>query len=153
MLTAAKPLGRFFGKLLSVTVLATSSVVAAPSSKPAALTFEQDIRPILKANCFHCHGEEDKVKGGLDVRLRHLLAKGGEHGPAIVPGKPEKSRLFTMVRDGEMPQSDKKLSPRRSRSSASGSPAARRSPARSRRSRALPMTSRWRNGRTGRFSR
>ena len=51
------------------------------------------------------------MKGGLDVRLRHLLATGGEHGPAIVPGKPEKSRLFTMVRDGEMPQSEKKLSP------------------------------------------
>ncbi len=75
-----------------------------------ALTFEKDIRPILKANCFHCHGDEGKVKGGLDVRLRHLIAKGGEQGAAIVPGKPEKSLLFTMVRDGEMPKSEKKLS-------------------------------------------
>jgi mono/diheme cytochrome c family protein len=100
--------------LTAAAILATSSLVAAPAAKPAAsaaLTFEKDIRPILKANCFHCHGEEEKVKGGLDVRLRHLIAKGGESGPAIVPGKPEKSRLFTMVRDGEMPKSEKKLSP------------------------------------------
>lgn len=92
----------------------TGALQAAPAPKPVPdgpLTFERDVRPILKANCFHCHGEDDKVKGGLDVRLRHLLAKGGEHGPAIVPGKPDKSRLFTLVRDGEMPQSDKKLSP------------------------------------------
>ncbi|KAF0178707.1 MAG: hypothetical protein FD161_1751 [Limisphaerales bacterium] len=87
--------------------------MAAAAAKPAAtgpLTFEKDIRPILKANCFHCHGEEGKTKGGLDARLRHLIAKGGESGPAIVPGKPDKSRLFTMVRDGEMPQSERKLS-------------------------------------------
>jgi len=89
--------------------------MAAPAAKTAAtgpLTFEKDIRPILKANCFHCHGEEGKTKGGLDVRLRHLIAKGGEQGAAIVPGKPEKSLLFTMVRDGEMPKGEgKKLPP------------------------------------------
>ncbi len=89
--------------------------MAAPAAKTAAtgpLTFEKDIRPILKANCFHCHGEEGKTKGGLDVRLRHLIAKGGEQGAAIVPGKAEKSLLFTMVRDGEMPKGQgKKLPP------------------------------------------
>ena len=34
-----------------------------------------------------------------------------EHGAAITPGSPEKSRLFALVRDGEMPKSEKKLSP------------------------------------------
>ncbi|MEN9574487.1 MAG: hypothetical protein RL514_2342 [Verrucomicrobiota bacterium] len=99
-------------RLLAAILLAGNSLSAAP--KPAAtgpLTFEKDIRPILKANCFHCHGEDGKTKGGLDARLRHLLAKGGEHGTAIIPGKPEKSPLFTLVRDGEMPKSEKKLSP------------------------------------------
>jgi cytochrome c553 len=101
--------------LTAAAILATSSLTAAPAAKPLAtgpLTFEKDIRPILKANCFHCHGEEGKMKGGLDVRLRHLIAKGGEQGAAIVPGKPEKSLLFTMVRDGEMPKGEgKKLPP------------------------------------------
>src|SRR5438876_5244 len=33
------------------------------------LTFEQHVRPILKAHCFQCHGEEEKPKGKLDLRL------------------------------------------------------------------------------------
>ncbi|NBV22606.1 MAG: DUF1553 domain-containing protein [Proteobacteria bacterium] len=92
--------------------LAGTQLFAAPKPAPVEpLTFEKDIRPILKANCFHCHGEGEKLKGGLDVRLKHLIAKGGEHGAAITPGSPEKSRLFALVRDGEMPKSEKKLSP------------------------------------------
>ena len=74
------------------------------------LTFERDIRPILKAHCFDCHGEGEKLKGDLDLRLRRLLLKGGESGPAIVPGNPEKSLLFEKVRSGEMPKRDMKLS-------------------------------------------
>ena len=60
----------------------------------ATVTFEADIRPILKAHCFHCHGEDGSAKGGLDVRLQKLLIKGGKHGPAIAPGQAEKSLLF-----------------------------------------------------------
>jgi hypothetical protein len=65
-------------------------------------TFEKDVRPILKAHCFQCHGESGKLKGDLDVRLTRLMLKGGENGPAIVPGKPTESPLFTKVRDGGM---------------------------------------------------
>ena len=111
---AEKHSGPLRHAISALAALSASSLLAAPATKPAApaeLTFERDIRPILKANCFHCHGEEGKTKGGLDVRLRHLLAKGGEHGPAIVPGKAEKSRLFTLVRDGEMPKGENKKLP------------------------------------------
>jgi hypothetical protein len=73
------------------------------------LTFEQHIRPILKANCFDCHGEGEKLKGGLDLRLRHLMVKGGESGPAIVPGDPAKSHLVELISKGEMPKREKKL--------------------------------------------
>ena len=60
----------------------------------ATVTFEADVRPILKAHCFHCHGEDGSAKGGLDVRLRKLLLKGGKHGPAIALGQAEKSLLY-----------------------------------------------------------
>src|SRR5438874_11585263 len=74
-------------------------------------TFEKDIRPILKAHCFDCHGEGEKLRGGLDLRLRRLMLKGGDGGPVIVPGKPEKSLLFKMVQSGDMPKRGKKLAP------------------------------------------
>ncbi|HSJ02926.1 MAG TPA: PSD1 and planctomycete cytochrome C domain-containing protein [Verrucomicrobium sp.] len=76
----------------------------------ATLTYEKDVRPILKAHCFHCHGEDGEVKGGLDVRLRRFLAQGGKSGPAIVPGKAHDSLLLEMLNSGEMPKGAKKLS-------------------------------------------
>jgi hypothetical protein len=72
-------------------------------------TFERQIRPILKANCFPCHGEGEKLKGGLDLRLRRLLVQGGEAGAAIVPGKRDESLLFERIGKGEMPPGKKKL--------------------------------------------
>ena len=82
---------------------------SAPALAAAPPTFEKDIRPILKAHCFECHGEGEKLKGGLDLRLRRLMLHGGDDGPVIVPGKPDRSPLFKLVQSGEMPKRDKKL--------------------------------------------
>ena len=95
-------------RILSVLVAALASGLGGAAG--AELSFERDVRPILKANCFQCHGEGEKTKGGLDARLRRLLVKGGESGPAIVPGKPEASRLFELIQKGEMPKGEHKLS-------------------------------------------
>src|SRR6266699_4759708 len=90
--------------LVGGLLFASGPVIAA-----APPTFEKDIRPILKAHCFECHGEGQKLKAGLDLRLRRLMLKGGDDGPVLVPGKPERSLLFKMVHSGEMPKRDKKL--------------------------------------------
>lgn len=76
--------------------------------RASALTFEKDVRPILKANCFDCHGEGE-TKGGLDLRLKRLMVAGGKSGAAILPGKPAKSPLVELIRNGEMPKREKKL--------------------------------------------
>jgi len=66
-------------------------------------SFERDVRPILKAACFQCHGEDENPSVGLDVRLVRRLQTGGESGPALIPGDREASLLYQRVRDGEMP--------------------------------------------------
>ncbi|MEQ8790752.1 MAG: DUF1553 domain-containing protein [Pirellulaceae bacterium] len=92
-----------------VLLLATASTVAQEQSAPL---FERDIRPLLKASCFQCHGEEKDLQGGLDLRLRRFMITGGDSGPAIVPHEPESSYLIERLRSGEMPPGDKeKLSP------------------------------------------
>lgn len=73
------------------------------------LNFEQHIRPILKANCFDCHGEGGKLRGELDLRLKRFMLRGGESGPVLVPGQPEESLIFQMVSSHKMPKRDRKL--------------------------------------------
>ena len=91
---------------LSLT-LCVSGASPAESGPPR---FEKHIRPILKAHCWQCHGEEEDLKGGLDTRLARFLLKGGESGPAIVPGKHNESLLYERVASGEMPPGSKTLS-------------------------------------------
>lgn len=73
-------------------------------------TFERHVRPILKAHCFHCHGEEPEPSGGLDLRLVRLMFAGGDSGSAIVSGDPEQSHVWQRIAAEEMPPGPKKLS-------------------------------------------
>ena len=70
--------------------------------------FEQRIRPLLVEKCNACHGAE-KQKGSLRLDSLEAMLKGGESGPAVVPGKPGESLLVEAVNyEGlEMPPSGK----------------------------------------------
>ncbi len=74
------------------------------------ITFEQHIRPILKTHCFLCHGEEEKPKAKLDLRLTSLIKTGGKSGPAIIVQDVDKSLLWKRISTDEMPDGPKKLS-------------------------------------------
>lgn len=65
--------------------------------------FETDVRGIFKKHCFHCHGEEETVEGGLDLRLVRWMVEGGDSGSAVVAGKPEASLLYQRLESHEMP--------------------------------------------------
>ena len=95
---------------LSWTTVATAAD-AVPDKKGIAF-FEKSIRPVLIESCYECHSikEGAKLKGGLALDSRDGLLRGGESGPAIVPGSPADSLLIEALRhDGlEMPP-DKKL--------------------------------------------
>lgn len=97
----------------AVELFAASPIPAGAQSaaSKAAPVFETHVRPILKAHCFHCHGEEDELQGGLDLRLVRLITKGGESGSALVAGKHSESLLFERIASNEMPPGEKKMSP------------------------------------------
>jgi mono/diheme cytochrome c family protein/uncharacterized protein YdcH (DUF465 family) len=88
---------------------------AAEPNKAQLDFFESKIRPIFVNNCYKCHSHEStKLKGGLSLEYRDTLLKGGDTGPAIVVGDPEKSLLIKAVRytdpDLQMPPKGEKLS-------------------------------------------
>ena len=82
------------------------STVAEEPSTASIPAFDKDVRPLLQAKCWRCHGEEVR-KGELALHTPAGIRKGSESGPVIVPGQSAKSRLYELVRDGEMPP-DKK---------------------------------------------
>jgi len=92
--------------LLAVATLLTSTMCAnAQEKKPTAAAiqfFESKVRPVLVEYCFECHADK-KHKGGLKVDSLAALLEGGDQGPAIVPGHPEKSLLVKAI-NHESPQ-------------------------------------------------
>src|SRR4051794_4289087 len=61
--------------------------------------FEKKIRPVLVEHCSKCHAADaEKVKGGLLLDTRDGLRKGGDTGPSVVPGSPERSSLIKAIR-------------------------------------------------------
>lgn len=77
-----------------------------PSAEAAAF-FRQTVWPILSEHCIGCHNPQRAGRsGGLDQTTRATLLKGGRHGPAIVPGKPDESLLIRRV-TGADPERDR----------------------------------------------
>src|SRR3954452_23872681 len=72
--------------------------------------FGERVWPLLEARCVKCHGTE-KQKGELRLDSREAALKGGENGPALVPGKPEESLLIKLIhhadKDRTMPLKEK----------------------------------------------
>ena len=77
--------------------------------------FESRIRPIFVERCYECHSHDaEKIKGGFVLDSRAGLLKGGDRGPVIIPGDPDRSLLIKAVRytdaDLRMPPKHKRLS-------------------------------------------
>ncbi len=74
----------------------------APPTPDQLAFFEKNIRPVLAKECYSCHSTgAEKVRGGLKLDTRDGIRKGGDHGPAVVPGDPEKSWLLKAIQHDE----------------------------------------------------
>jgi hypothetical protein len=94
--------GRLLWILIALTVLQPGPAASAAGKAARAagsIDFGKEIRPILSDNCFACHGpDKDKRKAGLRLDLKEDAFKALDSGGfAIVPGKPEASRLLAVV--------------------------------------------------------
>jgi hypothetical protein len=79
--------------LAVVLLLASAAPAAAP---PAQVDFVRDVRPILAARCYRCHGPTKQV-AGLALNRKDRALEGGDSGPAVVPGNAAASRLVRYV--------------------------------------------------------
>lgn len=96
--------------LLAVAwVCSIEATVAADIDPAKAAFYKEKVLPILKANCFSCHGPESELKGELFLGNRDGLLEGGEAGPAVDVDDPDASILLSAINyeSFEMPPKSK----------------------------------------------
>lgn len=81
---------------INMGAAAQTAVAAGP-----AVT-QHEIIPLMYLRCTVCHGLRVQ-EGGLDLRSKAAMLRGGKSGPAIAPGKPEESLLLKRIHAAEMP--------------------------------------------------
>jgi hypothetical protein len=86
-------------RLTFACLLALTAAGAAGAQDAGVEFFEKKVRPVLAEHCYKCHSHQaKKQRGGLYLDSRDGLRKGGDTGPAVVPGKPADSVLLKAVR-------------------------------------------------------
>lgn len=94
--------------------LAVQGSVPAPADAPAlqagprAVSYANDVKPILDNRCVSCHGGmwegEQRTELSFDMTTYAGLMAGSEYGTVIEPGKPDDSLLIEMIEMGDMPE-------------------------------------------------
>ncbi len=102
---------------LVYAMTALALVAKASAESKGVQFFERRIRPALVEHCYECHAADAKEIGGkLLLDSRAGLLRGGESGPALVPGKPEESLLIQAIRRDDpelaMPPKDREPVPK-----------------------------------------
>ena len=80
----------------------TQGEIGDEGSRRPRVTEREVLANILHLKCIVCHGKH-KQEGGLDLRTRASLLKGGNSGPAMVLGRPGESLLIQRISDRDMP--------------------------------------------------
>src|SRR5690242_20064125 len=76
--------------------LATLALLAGPLRAAEPVDYLRDVKPVLAAHCYACHGALQQ-KGGLRLDTAKLVRDGGDSGPVVVPGKASESPLIARV--------------------------------------------------------
>ena len=88
-----------FAAIAALLLTLVPAGAAAPTPKDLEF-FEKKVRPLMVAHCLECHSG-DEPEGQLNMESLGGLLAGGLRGPALVPGKPDKSLLVTAIRHNE----------------------------------------------------
>jgi Protein of unknown function (DUF1553)/Protein of unknown function (DUF1549)/Planctomycete cytochrome C len=96
-LEARRPMNRCPSISWLVLLALALPAKAIAAGDDAADHFESQVRPIIVRRCVKCHGEK-KQEGELRLDRKTGWVRGGDQGPAILPGKPEESLLIKAVR-------------------------------------------------------
>lgn len=83
------------GPAAALLLLLCALPAVAAAAERARIDFERDVKPILRDHCWECHGPKES-KGSLRLDRKRFALSGGDRDN-IIPGAPERSRLYKAV--------------------------------------------------------
>ncbi|HZU34961.1 MAG TPA: c-type cytochrome domain-containing protein, partial [Gemmataceae bacterium] len=95
---------------IAVVIVASMAVGGSAIRAAEPPSYARQVKPFFARYCLECHNAE-KAKGGLSLETFKGLAAGGEHGPVLVVGKPDQSRMVLQVEGKAKPH----MPPRKAR--------------------------------------
>src|SRR5687768_18244270 len=96
--TMLNRLARLTAGFTFLSALIVPRTAAAADDSAGIQYFEEKVRPLLIAHCYECHSADAKeLRGSLLLDTKAGWQKGGDNGPAIVPGKPKASLLVRAI--------------------------------------------------------
>lgn len=98
--------GIVFGCLTLAGATTLAPFQEACAQQAAAVSYSQDVAPILRGWCVSCHqaGGEGFKASGLDLTSYEGLMKGTKFGPMVLPGQPDASNLVVLIEGRASPQ-------------------------------------------------
>jgi len=90
-------------------IVPTTPPTVAPA-QTSAVSYSNDILPILESRCVNCHGGQ-RVEEGLSLKTFADIMAGSDNGPVIIPGDAGNSLLAEQIVSQEMPKRGPKLTP------------------------------------------
>src|ERR1051326_8267681 len=91
-----------------LTLLLAAATDSVARAADASALWSGKVQPIFDVNCVKCHGLLER-KNGLELDSPEAVMKGGDDGVVVVPGKPDKSRLYQYL----APDSDPHMPPKK----------------------------------------
>ena len=86
--------------LIALFVAVWGREASAQAESDGPIDYEKQIAPIFKKYCYKCHSARvgrRKPKARLRLDTPEMILKGGEEGPVLVPGNPQKSELYKRI--------------------------------------------------------
>src|SRR5262249_22214544 len=87
---------------VTLAAMFCSTAPAGASAGEAPVTFEREVKPILRKRCGSCHNAE-RPRGELDLSTMAGVNAGGAGGKVVVTGRAEESPLYTLAAHLETP--------------------------------------------------
>lgn len=105
VLAAAIPAG-----VVMICGAAAAGAAGAGAAATPEETYTTTVKPIFQQNCYGCHGNGPRFRGGLDLSTKAGMMKGGRDGVVIVAGDPANSLLVKLIKN-EGPEGGPKVMP------------------------------------------